>query len=66
MLKDRRALLERELKVKMDTASTLYFTIIRSRVTQEQLDEYTALCTELANLRIELAQVTKLIAEGHD
>jgi hypothetical protein len=64
MLKDRRELIELEIRNTSEKAAKMY---LNSVIGKQELDieEYEALKNKIANLRFDLVMVKQLIDEGH-
>jgi hypothetical protein len=65
MLKDRRVLLERELKQAHDEAANMYLSIVISNNGEVPSPEYQALKDRISNLQFDLNVVNQLIFKGH-
>jgi hypothetical protein len=65
MLKDRRELIELEIRNTSEKASKMY---LNSVIGKQELDmeEYEALKNKIASLRFDLVMVKQLIDEGHN
>jgi hypothetical protein len=64
MLKDRRELIEAELRKATDTASHMYLDSVLSGETLD-LEVYEQLKVKIAGLRFDLMMVKQLIDDGH-
>jgi hypothetical protein len=65
MLKDRRVLLERELKKAHEEAANMYLSIVVSNNGEVSSPEYQALKDRIINLQFDLNVVNQLIFKGH-
>ena len=65
MLKDRRVLLERDIKTAHDRASTMYLDIV---VTHKDVhsEEYQQARDQISKLEFDLNMVNQLIHKGHE
>ena len=64
MLKDRRELIELEIRITSEKASKMYLYSVLGK--QElDMEEYEALKNKIASLRFDLVMVKQLIDEGH-
>lgn len=64
MLKDRRALLEHDLKIVQDLAANMYLRIVVGHVDVNSAD-YQTLRDRAAKLQFDLSIVNQLIQQGH-
>ena len=65
MLKDRRALLEQELKKAHDEAANMYLSIVISNNGTTTSPEYQALKDRIVDLQFDINIVNQLIFKGH-
>lgn len=65
MLKDRRVLLEQEIKKAHDEAAAMYLSIVIHNNGDMNSPEYQALKDRIANLQFDLDVVNRLIGNGH-
>ena len=65
MLKDRRLLLEQEIKKAHAEAANMYLSIVVSNHAEISSPEYQALRDRIVNLQFDLNMVNQLIYRGH-
>lgn len=65
MLKDRRVLLEHDLKIAQEQAAKMYLDIVVSRK-ELHSDQYQVLREQVADLQFDLDIVNQLILKGHE
>jgi hypothetical protein len=66
MLKDRRLLLEQEIKKAHTEAANMYLSIVISNHAEIPSPEYQALRNRITNLQFDLNVVNQLIYNGHE
>jgi hypothetical protein len=66
MLKDRRLLLEQEIKKAHTEAANMYLSIVISNHAEIPSAEYQALRDRITNLQFDLNVVNQLIYNGHE
>jgi hypothetical protein len=66
MLKDRRLLLEQEIKKAHTEAANMYLSIVISNHAEIPSPEYQALRDRITNLQFDLNVVNQLIYNGHE
>jgi hypothetical protein len=66
MLKDRRLLLEQEIKRAHIEAANMYLSIVVSNHSEVPSPEYQALRDRITNLQFDLNVVNQLIFKGHE
>jgi hypothetical protein len=66
MLKDRRLLLEQEIKKAHTEAANMYLSIVVSNHAEIPSPEYQALRDRITNLQFDLNVVNQLIFNGHE
>jgi hypothetical protein len=66
MLKDRRLLLEQEIKKAHSEAANMYLSIVVSNHAEIPSPEYQALRDRITNLQFDLNVVNQLIFNGHE
>ena len=66
MLKDRRLLLEQEIKKAHAEAANMYLSIVVSNHSEIPSPEYQALRDRITNLQFDLNVVNQLIFNGHE
>jgi hypothetical protein len=66
MLKDRRLLLEQEIKRAHAEAANMYLSIVVSNHSEIPSPEYQALRDRITNLQFDLNVVNQLIYNGHE
>lgn len=66
MLKDRRLLLEQEIKRAHTEAANMYLSIVVSNHSEIPSPEYQALRDRITNLQFDLNVVNQLIFNGHE
>jgi hypothetical protein len=66
MLKDRRLLLEQEIKKAHSEAANMYLSIVVSNHSEIPSPEYQALRDRITNLQFDLNVVNQLIYNGHE
>jgi hypothetical protein len=65
MLKDRRALLEREFKIAHDQAAKMYLEIVTKNEDGHNV-EYHQLRDKISKLEFDLSMINQLIHQGHE
>jgi hypothetical protein len=66
MLKDRRLLLEQEIKKAHAEAANMYLSIVVSNHAEISSPEYQVLRDRIVNLQFDLNMVNQLIYQGHE